>query len=284
MQIPAIMIDATRRRNYNDTIMKRTGLSRFEVLAQELVEGSFGRLFGGRLEPLDVASRLIRAVEDSSINGQMAIVYHVELNPEDLVSLTKDNPLLDEDLAVVVRRLGTHASVTGSERTIVQLVANPEIKRHRVNIFAVQNDEDAVSEETQAYGRSGQFEASLAKLKEIDAFLIVQGRRHVPLVRPVTTMGRRTENDVVLDLPSVSRQHAQIRWRFGRFVLYDVSSRGRTVVNGHPIREHVLRPGDVIALSDALLVYGEGNDEKLPQRADFEDDTAQTLVRKSDSS
>ena len=141
-----------------------------------------------------------------------------------------------------------------------------------------------VSEETQTYGRSSQFEASLARLKEVDAFLIVQGRRHVPLNRPLTTMGRRTENDVVLDLPSVSRQHAQIRWRFGRFVLYDVSSRGRTLVNGHPISEHVLRPGDVIALSDALLVYGEGNDEKLRQRADFDDDTAQTLVRKSDSS
>ena len=106
----------------------------------------------------------------------------------------------------------------------------------------------------------------------------------MPLNRPLTTMGRRTENDVVLDLPSVSRQHAQIRWRLGRFVLYDVSSRGRTLVNGHPISEHVLRPGDVIALSDALLVYGEGNVEKLRQRADFDDATAQTLVRKSDCS
>ena len=59
----AIVIDATRRRNYNDTIMKQKGLSRFEVLAQEMVEGAFGRLFGGRLEPLDVASRLVRVLE-----------------------------------------------------------------------------------------------------------------------------------------------------------------------------------------------------------------------------
>jgi pSer/pThr/pTyr-binding forkhead associated (FHA) protein len=264
--------------------MKQKGLSRFEVLAQEMVEGAFGRLFGGRLEPLDVASRLVRVLEDSSINGQMALVYHVELNPADLDSLSTDNPQLAEDLADVAGRLGAYAGVAGSERTIIKLVANPQIKRHRVNITALQDGEDALSEKTQTYGRSSQFEASLAKLKEIDAFLIIQGRHHVPLNRPLTTMGRRTENDIVLDLPSVSRQHAQIRWRFGRFVLYDVSSRGRTLVNGHPISEHVLRPGDVIALSDALLVYGEGHDEKLRQRANIDDDTAQTWVRKSDSS
>lgn len=280
----AIVIDATRRRNYNDTIMNQKGLSRFETVAQEMVEGALGRLFGGRLEPLDVASRLVRALEDSATNGQIALAYHVELNPADLDSLTADSPHLAEDLADIAQQLGAYAGVPKSERIIVRLVANPEIKRHRVNITALQDGKDVASEKTQTYGGSSQFEASLAKLQEIDAFLIVQGRRHVPLDRPLITMGRRPSNDIVLDLPSVSRQHAQIRWRFGRFVLYDVSSRGRTLVNGHPISEQVLRSGDVIALSDALLVYGEGNDEKLQQQAISDDDTGHTLVYKPDSS
>jgi hypothetical protein len=280
----AIVIDATRRRNYNDTIMNQKGLSRFETVAQEMVEGALGRLFGGRLEPLDVASRLVRALEDSATNGQIALAYHVELNPADLDLLTADSPHLAEDLADIAQQLGAYAGVPKSERIIVRLVANPEIKRHRVNITALQDGKDVASEKTQTYGGSSQFEASLAKLQEIDAFLIVQGRRHVPLDRPLITMGRRPSNDIVLDLPSVSRQHAQIRWRFGRFVLYDVSSRGRTLVNGHPISEQVLRSGDVIALSDALLVYGEGNDEKLQRQAAFDDDTGQTLVHRPDSS
>lgn len=280
----AIVIDATRRRNYNDTIMNQKGLSRFETVAQEMVEGALGRLFGGRLEPLDVASRLVRALEDSATNGQIALAYHVELNPADLDLLTADSPHLAEDLADIAQQLGAYAGVAKSERIIVRLVADPEIKRHRVNITALQDGKDVASEKTQTYGGSSQFEASLAKLQEIDAFLIVQGRRHVPLNRPLITMGRRPSNDIVLDLPSVSRQHAQIRWRFGRFVLYDVSSRGRTLVNGHPISEQVLRSGDVIALSDALLVYGEGNDEKLQQQAAFDDDTGHTLVHRPDSS
>jgi pSer/pThr/pTyr-binding forkhead associated (FHA) protein len=191
---------------------------------------------------------------------------------------------LAEDLADIAQQLGAYAGVAKSERIIVRLVANPEIKRHRVNITALQDGKDVASEKTQTYGGSSRFEVSLAKLQEVDAFLIVQGRRHVPLNRPLITMGRRPSNDIVLDLPSVSRQHAQIRWRFGRFVLYDVSSRGRTLVNGHPISEQVLRSGDVIALSDALLVYGEGNDEKLQQQAISDDDTGHTLVYKPDSS
>jgi pSer/pThr/pTyr-binding forkhead associated (FHA) protein len=70
----------------------------------------------------------------------------------------------------------------------------------------------------------------------------------------------------------VSRQHAQIRWRFDRFILYDVSSRGRTAVNGELVSETVLRAGDVIALSDALLVYAEGREEL----GSADEDTAQT--------
>jgi hypothetical protein len=264
--------------------MKQKGLSRFERLAQEMVEGTFGRLFGGRLEPLDVAGRLLRALEDSTVDGQMASAYQVELNPEDLDSLTAENPKLAEDLADVAGRLGVYAGVAGSELPLIQLVANPAIKRHRVSITALLDGETEVNEITQTFNRSSRYEASLEKLKEIDAFLIVQGRRHVPLNRPLITMVRRTENDIVLDLPTVSRQHAQIRWRFSRFVLYDVSSRGHTLVNGHVINEHVLQPGDVIALSDALLVYGEGSDEKLRQRSDFDDDMGQTLIRKPGSS
>ena len=35
-----------------------------------------------------------------------------------------------------------------------------------------------------------------------DAFLIVQGRQHIALDRPVTRIGRRMDNDIVLDLPT----------------------------------------------------------------------------------
>ena len=277
----AIAIDDAGRQNYNDDHMKQKGLSRLEDLAQEMVEGAFGRLFGGRLEPLDVANRLARAIEDSEHSGQMAQNYHVALNPDDLRFLTGENPHLADSFAAAAQQLGRQAGVNGADRLLVQLVADPKLKRRRIRITAqpdnIEQDADQI---TRAYGYSNHNEDHLRTLKELDAFLIVQGRRHILLNRPIVTLGRRTENDIVLDLPSVSRQHAQIRWRFGNFILYDISNRGSILVNGHPSHEHVLRPGDVIALGEALLVYGEGNEEIFRERSGGADDD-ETLVRSS---
>ena len=277
----AIAIDDVRCQKYNDDHMKQKGLSRLEDLAQEIVEGTFGRLFGGRLEPLDVASHLAKAIEDNEHSGQMSQNYHVALNPDDLRFLTGENPHLADSFAAAAQQLGRQAGVNGADRLLVQLVADPKLKRRRIRITAqpdnIEQDADQI---TRAYGYSNHNEDHLRTLKELDAFLIVQGRRHILLNRPVVTLGRRTENDIVLDLPSVSRQHAQIRWRFGNFILYDISNRGSILVNGHPSHEHVLRPGDVIALGEALLVYGEGNEEIFRERSGGADDD-ETLVRSS---
>jgi pSer/pThr/pTyr-binding forkhead associated (FHA) protein len=107
-------------------------------------------------------------------------------------------------------------------------------------------------------------------------FLIVDGRRHVPLTQPVLTIGRRLDNQIILDDTRVSRVHAQIRQRYGRWVLYDLGSRGGTQVNGEPIVEYVLRPGDVISLAGMTLIYGEDERPAEPPG----EDTGHTLPLK----
>jgi pSer/pThr/pTyr-binding forkhead associated (FHA) protein len=134
-----------------------------------------------------------------------------------------------------------------------------------MRVQAVLSD-PVIEQTTQIQERPDVAAAALSALQALDAYLIIGGRRHVALDQPVLSLGRRRDNDVVLDSPSVSRQHAQIRWRYGRFVLYDLSRRGRTAVNNQPVSEHVLQSGDVIALSDTLIVYGENQDPR--HRAD----------------
>lgn len=80
------------------------------------------------------------------------------------------------------------------------------------------------------------------------------------------TIGRRIDNDIVIESPSISRRHAQIRWRYGRFVIYDLGSRGGTKVNGERVTESVLHNGDVISLSQVPLIYGEGLSEDERER------------------
>jgi pSer/pThr/pTyr-binding forkhead associated (FHA) protein len=88
-----------------------------------------------------------------------------------------------------------------------------------------------------------------------DAYLILEGSRYVALDRSVVNLGRRRDNTIVVDDVRVSRQHCQLRFRFGHFVLYDLGSRGGTFVNHRRVTECVLRNGDVISLAGVTLVY-----------------------------
>ncbi len=246
---------------------------------QELVEGSFGRLFGGQLEPLDVASRLAWAMEDSSRQGQATPAFDVAMNPQDLALFPESEEDLAAALADAAWQLARQSGSPLATKPVIRVVPDLTVRRHMVEI-ASRSAGEVLPEPLQATQVVGQQDAgafALAELQALEAFLIVQGRRHFPLDKPLITIGRRTDNDVVLDVSTVSRQHAQIRWRSGKFLLYDVSNRGRTSVNGVPVTEHVLRPGDVVALSDATLIYGEG-----PAASAVTDDGTKTRLRRQD--
>ncbi|MFQ5855335.1 MAG: FHA domain-containing protein [Anaerolineae bacterium] len=54
---------------------------------------------------------------------------------------------------------------------------------------------------------------------------------HWALDKPVTTIGRWRENDIVLDSREVSRRHAQIQREAGRYLLEDRGSKNGTFLN-----------------------------------------------------
>ena len=58
---------------------------------------------------------------------------------------------------------------------------------------------------------------------------------------------------IVLSDPSVSREHALIRTRGGRVVLRNLSGTNRTWLNGRPVEEASLSPGDVVRISSSVF-------------------------------
>ena len=90
------------------------------------------------------------------------------------------------------------------------------------------------------------------------AFLIIQGKRHFRLKKHLVTIGRRLDSDLVLDDQHISRKHARLLARHGKFVLIDENSTAGTRVNGQLIDEQTLKPGDVITIAKIDLIYGEG--------------------------
>jgi hypothetical protein len=240
-------------------------LLQFETLAESLLHDTFARWLHDTVSVHDLAVQLTRAMEDGRRRGPRGETlapdrYVLVLHPSDLETLQREGqPEVERALAETVLALARRAGVQLVMAPAVKLVAAPQQPRCAVTVQAAISA--PAEEHTLAQSADARAEIAAA-LRAPSAYLVVGGRRVVPLDRPVMTLGRRQDNDVIVDDPRVSRRHAQIRVRFGRYVLYDVGSHAGTRVNGVPVTECVLTMGDVISLGGCDLIYGE--DETPP--------------------
>lgn len=68
-------------------------------------------------------------------------------------------------------------------------------------------------------------------------------------------IGALSDNDIVVDAPTVSRYHAQIQRRRRDVEIHDLDARNGTFLNGTPVRVSALRPGDKIRIGEVDMVY-----------------------------
>jgi len=237
-------------------------IARFEALAERLVEGTFARLFAGYLHPLEVATRLARAMEDHcAVAADGATLapthYQVYLHPQDLKPLLADRPTLPEELAKYVTALAQGAGLTLAAPPVISVEPRPDVPLHSVRVEAQwQPPEGSEMDATRRMEGEEQVQAAVEGF-ERQPFLIIGGERHVELVKPLVSIGRALDNDLILGDIRVSRHHAQLRRRYGRYILYDLGSSGGTTINGYAVQECVLQPGDVISFAGAEVIYGE---------------------------
>lgn len=86
------------------------------------------------------------------------------------------------------------------------------------------------------------------------AYLIVNSEVF-HLDQDLTNLGRKLDNNIVLNDPRVSRNHAQIRLIENQFVLLDLNSTGGTMVNGKKVTKSVLYSGDTISLAGMEIKF-----------------------------
>ncbi len=240
--------------------MKKKPWNRFEAFAQRLVEGSFQRLFGEQSLVEEVSVQLAEAVEAHQINGRLPEQFMIYVHPDDLqtaVLAEESHQAVEARFLEAITSLAQMLQIDHSPNMQIQLLGDAELGDGIIRVESQKKSDNALA--TQVHKRPLSNGSDLEAINTLDAFLIITGQQHIPLEKPLVTLGRSLENDIVLDAATVSRKHAQIRWRLGRFVIYDLSKRGRTVVNGKRVSEHVLEPGDVIALSHLMIIYGEGH-------------------------
>lgn len=232
-------------------------LDRLEQRLENIVEGSLASLLGARLSASTVASKLTAAMAEVVKQDQQGRTYAPDqyaltLNPQDAQTLLTEDPDVQDKLGKGLLEAARDSDLVLAQDPHITIAADPTLHRWEVRVVAWHSGNPL--EFTHAMERRG-----LGEMPEppSGAFLIVDGQGHYSLDRPVINIGRRLDNQLILDNPRVSRTHAQLRVRDGRYVLFDLGSTAGTQVNGRSVKQHILRAGDVIKIADVRLVYGE---------------------------
>jgi Ca-activated chloride channel homolog len=91
-----------------------------------------------------------------------------------------------------------------------------------------------------------------------EAYLVVGDIRH--RLREENVIGRTQGADIVVTCSQVTRRQAGVNAIDGKFVIVDYGATNPTLVNGSPIRMHILKNGDVIRVGTVDIRYEQVGD------------------------
>ena len=222
-------------------------LQRFERRLEGLVEGAFARVFGGVVQPVEVAGALQReAADKKQIVGQGRVLvpnaFVVELSATDLERFGEWDAPLRSELAGMVSEHAREQGWSFVGDVDVQFEQSEELD---TGVFRVRSSvvaADAPAHRTEGIGRPR-------------VVLQTTPERVVLLTRPVTVVGRGADADLQLADTGVSRAHAELRLDGGTVRVADLQSTNGTLLNGRRVRIATLSDGDRLDLGATSLVY-----------------------------
>ncbi len=250
-------------------------LAALERFFERLFERPSARLFGARLQPVQLLRRVERAMETARLTTSDSVLVpeHIvlRLNPADLAAFGGEATDLATELADGALRFARAHAYRLRGRPRVDLVGDPAVQtgdavaEARFEALAPERSDAAAGSHPPARpeppegledDRTVQFAAPpvatpLARLRVLEPH---GADRSFVLRGGVLTIGRGSGNDLVLGDPRVSRRHARIQVRGGRLVLSDLGSRNGTRVNGSPVGEVAIGFGDEILVGDTRLI------------------------------
>ena len=258
-------------------------LRSIEARIEGLFEGIFGRAFRTHVQPIELARKLVKEMDDHrSVSVSRVYVpneYTVYLSPQDrkqfagyeqsLVAelqeylseharreqyalVSPPRVLLEEDEDLAVGEFGIATRVAAEE----QPFAEPQ------RALPVEAPLEAPAQTMIYKPPVAPIEPELEPEPEPEPeprrrtyTLTVAGRR-IELSAERVVLGRSRECDVrVADL-NVSRQHAEVRDEDGDYILVDLGSTNGTLLNGRRVDRQRLVDGDTITLGSTEIVFG----------------------------
>jgi hypothetical protein len=245
-------------------------LSRVEAFLERFLEAPAGRL-GASIQPISLSKRIERAMDTNKTYGDAGVIvpnhYALHLNPSDFAGFASYRNALEDDLAHGVLARARHERYTLVARPRVEIVSDEATRRGEIRVAAnVIDERGGVPREAEPL-RAGSDTMVLARPESIQtpesarrAFLMVSTRGSIPvhfdLGGALIGIGRASDNDVIVDDPMVSRHHCQLKLQHGAYSFTDLGSRNGSTINGEPVSQVALGPGDLIRIGDTELEFG----------------------------
>lgn len=238
-------------------------LRTIETRIARLVEGTFGKVFRTSVQPVELARRLVKEMDEHQQrtvrNVYVPNRFDVYLSRNDHRQLSPYASALTTELS---EYLAEHARRNGyglltRPRVHLHLDRDLQLGQFGIGVRMEQPDDGAggVPDDAPPPTPAGQtmvYQAAAvpapAPAAATDACALFGPDGPFPLTRTRVRVGRGRANDLVLHDPSVSREHAELvrgaegdGWR-----VRDLDSTNGVAINGARVRERELAPGDVI--------------------------------------
>ena len=247
-------------------------LRNLEAKLGGFVEGAFGRAFRSSVQPVELAHKLAKEMEDNQMVSVSRVYvpnhYRVFLSPQDREQFASYEPALRKELSDYLLEHARQESFALSTRPQVEFDTD---ERLDLGEFGIQAQLLAPPEEEQeaeggAPPSAGDFGHTMVYSPSRDArqlepaqdrrqaLLVGEGRRNV-LSGSRVVLGRSREADIVLQDPNVSRRHAELRRDEGGWQIVDLGSTNGIKVNGRRVNNQPLSPGDQITIGVTDLTF-----------------------------
>ena len=107
--------------------------------------------------------------------------------------------------------------------------------------------------------------------------------KEIPFDKPSLTIGRKPDNDIVIDNPAISGHHCRISVQGETYFVEDMDSTNGTYVNQKRIKKSGLHHNDVVGLAKHAIVFIEDSppeEKTIPPKAPSEDATVMIAPEK----
>jgi hypothetical protein len=239
-------------------------LRNLEAKLGGLVEGAFSRAFKSRVEPVELARKLAKEMEDSKmISVSRTYVpnhYRIFLSPQDREGFASYEPALRKELSDYLLEHARAARLALTSRPAVEFMTDDRLGLGEFGIQAQLLDADEESEERPAAPSQGDFGHTMVYspdrgVRKLDpqpaapsrAVLAGGGRRTV-LSGERMVLGRSRDCDITVDDVNVSREHAELRTTEEGWRVVDLGSTNGVKVNRRRVDQAKLKHGDRITV------------------------------------